>query len=234
MSSSTHKIALVENIRHTQYHRYSKPSVLKGLIVQSLSRPKRDDVRAAILASAAETFLKEGFQRASLAAIAQRAGFTKGAVYSNFGSKPELFMEAWQAQVEERHDDVIAMLSEQAGKTQSEEEFIDAVSRTLAQSLDIVAPWEILLAQVRMLARKDEKISEIYQKIYEERIRIVSAAVSRHPLAYSRSEAQLRAFAISLISLVNILCLEDAAQPHFQSIEERTQLFRYCIQGAIA
>ena len=79
--------------------------------MQPLPRPKRDDVRAAILTSAAETFLEEGFQRASLAIIAQRAGFTKGAVYSNFGSKPELFMEAWQAQVKERHDDVITMLS---------------------------------------------------------------------------------------------------------------------------
>ncbi|MGF2952208.1 TetR family transcriptional regulator, partial [Mycobacterium sp. THU-M116] len=55
------------------------------------SRPKRSEVRARILDAAASTFARCGFAGASIDAIADAAGFTKGAVYSNFGSKDDLF-----------------------------------------------------------------------------------------------------------------------------------------------
>jgi AcrR family transcriptional regulator len=48
--------------------------------------------RALLLEAAASEFAEKGFAGASLDAIAERAGRTKGAVYSNFESKAELFM----------------------------------------------------------------------------------------------------------------------------------------------
>lgn len=48
--------------------------------------------RAALVASARRVFGREGFNGANLAAIAREAGLTKGAVYSNFDSKADLFL----------------------------------------------------------------------------------------------------------------------------------------------
>jgi AcrR family transcriptional regulator len=48
--------------------------------------------RAALLAAAREGFARDGYHGANLEAIANEAGFSKGAVYSNFDGKADLFL----------------------------------------------------------------------------------------------------------------------------------------------
>jgi AcrR family transcriptional regulator len=48
--------------------------------------------RAALVASARRVFGRDGFNGANLATIAREAGLTKGAVYSNFDHKADLFL----------------------------------------------------------------------------------------------------------------------------------------------
>ncbi|HLI65283.1 MAG TPA: TetR/AcrR family transcriptional regulator [Caulobacteraceae bacterium] len=52
---------------------------------------KRRQTVSRLVAAAAAVIAEKGFQRASLDEIAARAGMTKGAIYSNFGSKDDLF-----------------------------------------------------------------------------------------------------------------------------------------------
>jgi AcrR family transcriptional regulator len=53
---------------------------------------KRAQTVARLLDAAVAAIADKGFQRASLDEIAARAGLTKGAIYSNFGSKEDLFL----------------------------------------------------------------------------------------------------------------------------------------------
>ena len=55
--------------------------------------------RSALLDAAAELFAERGLQGTSVEAIAERAGFTRGAFYSNFRTKEELFAELLQQRV---------------------------------------------------------------------------------------------------------------------------------------
>jgi AcrR family transcriptional regulator len=48
--------------------------------------------RAELLAAARRVFLRRGFHAATLEEIAEEAGYTKGAVYSNFSGKDDLFL----------------------------------------------------------------------------------------------------------------------------------------------
>lgn len=196
------------------------------------SRPKRDDVRANILSAAADVFLDEGYERASLARIATRAGFTKGAIYSNFGSKTALFMEVWEEQVRKRTT-VIETLIDVGLQTKSTDELLDSLSQALVDYIPQLQPWEILIAQVRMLARNNEEISQLYTQVFNERIENIVRAARDYPPLNSLTDAQLRAFALALISLINMLCLEKAAQTNFQSEKDTVALFRYCLQGVI-
>ena len=59
---------------------------------------RRLQTRQALLDAAAEVFAQRGFQAASLDEVAEAAGFSKGAVYSNFASKDDLF----QSLIEDR------------------------------------------------------------------------------------------------------------------------------------
>lgn len=54
-------------------------------------RVPREEVRRRLLAEAARVFAERGYADARIEDIAAGAGFTKGAVYSNFGGKQELF-----------------------------------------------------------------------------------------------------------------------------------------------
>ena len=52
---------------------------------------KKARTRAQLIDAAATVFARRGFVAASLDEVAEEAGLTKGAVYSNFASKEELF-----------------------------------------------------------------------------------------------------------------------------------------------
>ena len=59
-----------------------------------LSRQEaRQRTRQAILQTARELFSQRGYRGASLEEIAETAGYSKGAVYSNWPSKEALFLE---------------------------------------------------------------------------------------------------------------------------------------------
>jgi AcrR family transcriptional regulator len=55
-------------------------------------RQKQEETRSSILRSAAKLFCRKGLEGASVEDVAQDAGYTKGAFYSNFKSKEELFL----------------------------------------------------------------------------------------------------------------------------------------------
>lgn len=65
--------------------------------VEQRSRPLSTKER--LLEQAARLFAERGYAGVSLEDIAQAAGFTKGAVYSHFGSKEQTFLAALRAEI---------------------------------------------------------------------------------------------------------------------------------------
>ncbi|WP_346764776.1 TetR/AcrR family transcriptional regulator [Rhodococcus sp. HNM0569] len=66
---------------------------------------RRSETRQRVLDAALDVFADQGFGRATVEQICDRAGFTRGAFYSNFASLDDLFFAMW-----ERNSD--AMLTE--------------------------------------------------------------------------------------------------------------------------
>src|SRR6476620_6040810 len=54
---------------------------------------RREATRQKLLDAAAQVFAEVGLDAASVEAICERAGFTRGAFYSNFETKDELFLD---------------------------------------------------------------------------------------------------------------------------------------------
>lgn len=61
---------------------------------------RRLQTRAHLLAAAAQVFAQRGYHEATLDEVATVAGFTKGAVYSNFKNKEDLFLALFKADAE--------------------------------------------------------------------------------------------------------------------------------------
>jgi AcrR family transcriptional regulator len=60
---------------------------------------QRQETRAALREAAAEVFVERGLQGASVEAITERAGYSRGAFYSNYATKEELFADVLQERV---------------------------------------------------------------------------------------------------------------------------------------
>jgi AcrR family transcriptional regulator len=96
---------------------------------------RRQLTREHLLAAAAQVFAERGFHGATLDEVARVAGFTKGAVYSNFASKDDLFLALFRANYEremeglvsilgssgvppgDRLDDFVALIQKESGQT---------------------------------------------------------------------------------------------------------------------
>jgi AcrR family transcriptional regulator len=71
------------------------------MATRPLSRAeRREQTRDDLIAAADRLFVEGGFHATSLHQIAAAAGYTKGAVYSNFASKEDLFFAVYERRVE--------------------------------------------------------------------------------------------------------------------------------------
>jgi AcrR family transcriptional regulator len=61
---------------------------------------RRERTREELLTAAEACFVSRGFHATSVDQVAERAGYTKGAVYSNFATKEDLFFSVYERRVE--------------------------------------------------------------------------------------------------------------------------------------
>ncbi|MFC1407242.1 MULTISPECIES: TetR/AcrR family transcriptional regulator [Streptacidiphilus] len=71
---------------------------------------RRPRTRAALLQAALECFAEQGFRAASIEQICESAGYTRGAFYSNFNSKEELFLALFDAHSEQLLDRMTTLI----------------------------------------------------------------------------------------------------------------------------
>src|SRR5918997_2132598 len=76
-----------------------------------MSRAERQQrTRGGLVDAAERLFTEQGFHATSLDAVAAEAGFTKGAVYSNFASKEDLFIAVYERRVDARVEEMEAAI----------------------------------------------------------------------------------------------------------------------------
>jgi AcrR family transcriptional regulator len=62
---------------------------------------RREQTRQELISAAEACFVSQGFHASSVDQVAERAGYTKGAVYSNFAAKEDLFFAVYERRVEQ-------------------------------------------------------------------------------------------------------------------------------------
>jgi AcrR family transcriptional regulator len=72
-------------------------------------RERQEQTKQRLLDAASAVFARRGYRQATLEEIAKEAGFTIGAVYSNFSGKEELFLALADQEVDERIAEIRAV-----------------------------------------------------------------------------------------------------------------------------
>lgn len=108
---------------------------------RAISNEQKEERRLAILEAALALFQEGGYEHASMAAVARRAGVAKGTVYLYFKTKEELFLALQQTQYADWFDAMDGLLAgEDAPLTPA------ALAATVADSLQVRPAFVRLIA----------------------------------------------------------------------------------------
>jgi AcrR family transcriptional regulator len=160
---------------------------------------RRAMTRSHLLEAAASVFAQQGFHGASLDDVAARAGFTKGAVYSNFKSKDDLFLALLDDRMEREAIEVREWLMETSDDPEAQLHRIhEIIERTWDEG------WNALYVEFVIYARRNPqaqaKLSELMRYQHE---------LARHMFAMSYARAGAEpAFPLDLVTLVSTALFE--------------------------
>jgi AcrR family transcriptional regulator len=124
--------------------------------------------RAALLEAARKVFLAAGYHGASVDAVAGEAGFTIGAVYSQFGGKAELFLALLEQRIEERIGQIRSVVD---GSGVAAE--LTAVARQWAGVLRTDLDWTLLVIEFRVHAARDPVLAARFAELHARLLRAV-------------------------------------------------------------
>jgi AcrR family transcriptional regulator len=155
------------------------------MVTARLTRSERKaQTRAGLLAAARQVFLRRGFHGASLEEIAQEAGYTKGAVYSNFEDKDALFLAVLDAHYERR----AAAYAEIMLDGDDLEAALRGVARFMADANAREPDWLPALAEFTAHAARHERLRHAYLTTRERFLlaiaRLIDATQERYGIAY--------------------------------------------------
>lgn len=145
--------------------------------------------RSKLLDAAAQVFARKGFGGASVEEIAETAGYSTGALYSNFGGKDELFLELLASRTGFRQIEATTIVSNAAA---SVDEAQSALSRLLIDVADQDADLAPLQAELWLYAiRRPELLEQLAAQFRTNRDSLTTLLAER---ARARSQPENVAF----------------------------------------
>ena len=130
---------------------------------------RKQQTRAELLEAAQRVFLRDGFHGASLSEIAEEAGYTFGAVYSNFQNKDDLFLAVLDAESQRRVPLLVDLLLD----APSPEAGLRAIAREYAQYAQRHPEWTAVYVEFWTHASRRP---ELRRQVRERHERLLDAA----------------------------------------------------------
>ncbi|RKT86859.1 DNA-binding transcriptional regulator, AcrR family [Saccharopolyspora antimicrobica] len=126
--------------------------------VQRRVTKRRGQTRQRLLDAALVVFAAEGFGRSTIEQICDRAGYTRGAFYSNFASLEELFLAMWEQHSRRMLAEVEAALD--AARTAGVDDVRTAVERLL-EAVPVDDDWYRVTAEFSAHALRNPALRRV-------------------------------------------------------------------------
>jgi AcrR family transcriptional regulator len=120
--------------------------------------PDDDVVRSRLLSAAAEVFAEKGYDRAGVAEIARRAGYTTGAIYGRFTGKAELLLAAVECYSD---DELDALFNEHRFEGKITDILTTVGSHLVDTGFD---SGQALLLEAVVASRRDPEVRRLLQE----------------------------------------------------------------------
>jgi AcrR family transcriptional regulator len=130
--------------------------------------------REIVLSAARRVFVTRGYGGASLEAIADEAGFSRGVVYSQFGSKADMFFALLERRIADRAAQNERIVNEFAGG-----DGLRQLMRVGQEDAAAEPGWAYLLVEFRALAMRDVDLNRRYADAHARTVDGIAAALER-------------------------------------------------------
>lgn len=162
----------------------------------------RENTRARLLDAAALVFAEVGLEGATVEAVCERAGFTRGAFYSNFESKDELFLTlagtVGEARLRAVRERVTALVGD--GTLQCHDP-VDLVQQIMDSGSDDRL-GVLMLSEIRIRALRDSAFAAAYLAQEKEMVSGIAAIIQE---IVDTGQITLRISALEAASLLMVV-----------------------------
>lgn len=130
---------------------------------QRSRRRPRAETRDQLLDAATRVFARRGLHRTSVEDVSEEAGFSRGALYSNFKSKEDLFLALWEERIERRRRELRDAI-ENAGDPGAG---VEAAAADVVEVLRHEREWFLLYFEFALYAARDASFLPRFQSVRE-------------------------------------------------------------------
>ena len=157
---------------------------------------RREQTRERLLDAAGRVFARRGFHAASVDEVAEAAGYTKGAVYSNFRSKDELFLALLDRRLAGQLEQVGALYA-----IESSEELRAAMHGRTEEELAEARDFAVLIVEFWLYAMRHPaaraELATRYRQLRGRLGELIARRYARHQTAPPMPPEHLAALALA-------------------------------------
>ncbi len=182
---------------------------------------RRAETRQRLLDGALQVFAEEGFGRASVEDVCERAGYTRGAFYSNFASLDELFLAMW----EQRSSTLLETITAALAATPDSLSLEDGIDRLL-ETIPVDDHWYRIESEFTAHALRDPSLRGAMAAREAQIAAALLPFIDRALERVGRHVIDRDAFAAALVAVHDgtvVQCLVDPGDPRVR--QRRRDLF---------
>jgi AcrR family transcriptional regulator len=190
---------------------------------------KRFETQEKIKSAALKAFASNGFSGAAIDRIAEDAGFSRGAFYSNYSTKEELLLDLLQEQHEREISKWQSMIADadnlEITYQKMSEEFIAYLQQ---------AEWGLFNIEVQLHAKRNPDFAKRYnQYVTAVNSNIAESLSAMYQKANRQIPADLLLIAAMIRNLVIGISVDTSNDNSPAALQRCTQQLNWCIDGQI-
>lgn len=144
------------------------PAMIKKTSHQTTQRLSREEsqiqTRERLIATATRLFAEKGYGGTSLRDIAEQAGYSQGAFYSNFDSKETLLLEMLRRHMAAEAEQLAILTAQPA----QDPDIVLHKLENWASTLDQDINWSMLSIELQLHAQRSETFATAYQAVWQQ------------------------------------------------------------------
>lgn len=158
---------------------------------------RQEQTRTRLLDAAAEVFARSGFHATTVDDVAEAAGYTKGAVYSNFANKDALFMALLDRHLEAQFEQLDELF-----QTDTDTELHDALQHESEQAMRTGTRFGLLTMEFWLYAMRNpearQDLAERYERMRQRLADLIEQRLAVRDVAPGRPPADRAALVLAL------------------------------------